>query len=97
MIHDGEIARWLTVTFYAHSFIDRGEVVQHRVRLLDPCPKELQQFGHTVSRRPDGGNIIASRLHYNRQAGKSFLHRFDDIGLHCWQFVFFTPLRADVK
>src|SRR5208283_4511256 len=68
MINDGEIALGLSLTMYPHALVDRGEVVQHLVGLLDLFLEKTQQARHAVFRHPKRGYMVVRLLSYRTRA-----------------------------
>src|SRR5208337_3393800 len=68
MIDDGEIARRLSITMYPHALVDRGEVVQHLVGLLDLFLEKAQKRRHAILRHPECGYMVLRLLSYRSRA-----------------------------
>ena len=68
MIDDGEIARRLSIAMHPHALVDRGEVVQHLVGLLDLFLEKAQKRRHAVLRHPKRGYMVVRLLSYRSRA-----------------------------
>src|SRR5208337_3105942 len=68
MVDDGEIARRPSITMYPHALVDRGEVVQHLVRLLDFFLEKAQNRRHAFFRHPIRGYMVLRLLSHGSRA-----------------------------
>src|SRR5262245_49485350 len=67
MIDNGKIAWWLAITMHAHALVDRGEVVEHFVRLFHLVFQVAEQPMYLLLLYPNSGDTIAGLLEDSRR------------------------------
>ena len=65
MIDDSESRRWQAVPVHPHPVVDRGQVVEHGVRAIDPALEICQDFAHPLPWSPECRNPVACQLRHH--------------------------------
>ena len=79
MIDNRESGGRQALPIHPHPVVDRGQVVEHGVRSIDPALEISQDFAHTLPRSPECRYPVAGKLR-RHIAAVLLLQRIDRIG-----------------
>jgi hypothetical protein len=90
VVDESEVARRLAGTIHAHALINRGQVVQHGIGLINFGFEKVHHFAHFLCGNPGCGDLVTGCFGDGRQVRKFLLQLVNDIGFENRQLLF-TP------